>query len=407
MKLIITVINLNIPMKKILNSIYKINSKSNLLNYDNKNFNLLESTRLSFVCKYFDRLYLISSAHDISNKSTENIDNKSLKQFEKILIPEIDLVIYEISYLENIKFIDIKDNKYSINDVNKRKELYFIDNKMKIQNVNILFMQKSKYNNACYPDMLKYFGKSNFSDLSGCSGSPIFDNDLNIYGILSGYGDEYLNITPFFFVKRILDEILHFNSFNGLCNFWHDTDIIKRNLIISNKENINYNLYVKKENFAKLIKEDLILKFDNKNIVNGMIFCDLLNMNIDIDSYITITKTIHNINSFYIYRSKNLFNKYLKIYTGNRDIYSAYNINMKDDLLLTKEVDNKVFIKINPMLFNYISEYRPVHIDEKLMNIFKLKYSEIFDNNYLLVEDKLLKKNIFKNVQDSYISIKM
>tara|TARA_X000000950_G_scaffold52790_1_gene62546 strand:- start:844 stop:1086 length:243 start_codon:yes stop_codon:yes gene_type:complete len=80
---------------------------------------------------------------------------------------------------------------------------------------------------------------------------------------------------------------------------------------------------------------------------------------------------------------------------------------MKDDLLLTKEVDNKVFIKINPMLFNYISEYRPVHIDEKLMNIFKLKYSEIFDNNYLLVEDKLLKKNIFKNVQDSYISIKM
>ncbi len=59
------------------------------------------------------------------------------------------------------------------------------------------------------------------------------------------------------------------------------------------------------------------------------------------------------------------------------------------------------------MLFKYISEFRPVYIDEKLMNIFKLKQSEIFENNYLLVEDKSVKKNIFEHIPDSYISVKI
>ena len=391
-------------MEIILNATYKLYSNNKYIN----DFKLFTSIRYSFLCKYFDNYYLVSSAHDITNNSLDYLNNLSLDKFKKILIPEIDLVIYEISNINNLDFIDIEYNKYSINHIDENKQLYFLDNEMKIKNVNILFMQKSKYNNACYPNMLKYFGKSNYTNLSGCSGSPIFDDDFNIYGILSGFGDKYLNITPFFFVKRILDEILHFNSFSGLCNFWHDTEVIKRNLIISKKENINYNLYQKPIiNLEKLVKNDEILRLDNKNIINGMIFCDLLNMKIDLDSYITITKTIHSLNSFYIYRSKNLFNKYLNLITGNRDIYSAYNINMKDDLLLTKEVDNKIFIKINPMLFNYISEYRPVNVDKKLMNIFKLKYSEIYDNKYLLVEDKSLKKNIFKEVLDSYVSIKM
>ena len=389
-------------MDKILNSIYKLYSKNKYID----DLKLFTSVRYCFLCKYFDNFYLISSAHNITNNSIDYINTLSLDKFKKIIIPEIDLVIYEISNINNLDFIDIEYNKYSINDINENKQLYFFDNEIKIKNVNILFMQKSKYNNACYPNMLKYFGKPNYNNLRGCSGTPIFDDDFNIYGILSGFGDKYLNITPFFFVKRILDEILHFNSFSGLCNFWHDTEVIKRNLIISKKENINYNLYQKPIiNLEKLVKHDEILKLDNKNITNGMIFCDLLNMDIDLDSYITITKTVHSLNSFYIYRSKNLFNKYLNIITGNRDIYSAYNINMKDDLLLTKEVDNKIFIKINPMLFNYISEFRSVLIDEKLMNIFKLKYSEIYDNRYLLVKDKSL--NIFKEVPDSYVSIKM
>ena len=257
--------------------------------------------------------------------------------------------------------------------------------------------------------MLKYFGKTSCKNLEGCSGTAIFDTDNNIYGILSGYGSKYLNITPFFFVKRILDEILHYKIFNGLCNFWHDTSIKKRDLVISKREDIDYNLYQKVigKKIAKLIKDDVILRFDDKNIINGMIFCDLLNISVDIDSYISITKTIHSINSLHIFRPRNLRYKFINIVIGNRNIYSAYNIDIKDDILLLKEIDNKIFFKINPILFKYISEFRPVHIDEKLMNIFKLKQSEMFENKYLLVEDKNVNKNIFQHIPNSYISIKI
>ena len=138
-----------------------------------------------------------------------------------------------------------------------------------------------------------------------------------------------------------------------------------------------------------------------------MIFSDLLNMEIDIDSYISITKTIHSLNYLHIFRPKNLRQKFINIIIGNRDIYSAYNIDIKDDILTIKEIKNKIYVKINPKLFNYISEFRPVHLDMKLMDLFKLKQSEMFENSYLLVEDKAINKNIFNNIHESYISIKM
>ena len=398
----------------ILEATCELKSICNLLNFTNKNQTILTSKRIAFICKYCNKLYLISSAHDITNHSNDSfLLNKheiKLNNSKKVLIPEIDLVIYGIdSVYKTEYYIDLENNKYSIDDINESTQLFLIDKRLNINSANILFMEKSKYNNYCFPDMLKYFGTSSCKNLEGCSGTAIFDINNNIYGILSGYSKEYLNITPFFFVKRILDEIEHYKTFSGLCNFWHDTAIEKRNLVISKREDIDYNLYQKvtEKRIAKLVKDDVILKLDNKNIVNGMVFCDLLNINVDIDSYITITKTIHSLNSLNIFRPKNLRYKFLKIVIGNRDIYSAYNIDIKDDQLTVKEIENKVFIKINPMLFKYISEFRHVHIDDKLMNIFKLKQSEMFENNYLLVEDKSVKKNIFENIPDSYISVKI
>jgi len=391
-----------------------LQSKSQVLNFRTKENRILTSKRIAFICKYFERIYLISSAHDITSQSNDKILlNKTelkLNNNKKVLVPEIDLVIYEINDLyDSFNYIDLENNKYSIDDINENTNLFLLDKRFNVNDANILFMEKSKYNNCCFPDMLKYFGRSSCKDLEGCSGTAIFDADNNIYGILSGYGNKYLNITPFFFVKRILDEILHYKTFSGLCNFWHETSIEKRNLIVSKREDIDYNLYQKvmEKRIAKLMKDDAILRFDDKNIVNGMIFCDLLNISVDIDSYITITKTIHSINSLHIFRPRNVRNKFINIAIGNRDIYSAYNIDIKDDILSLKEIDNKLFIKINPMLFKYISEFRPVHIDEKLMNIFKLKQSEIFENNYLLVEDKSVNKNIFQHIPNSYISVKI
>ena len=33
------------------------------------------------------------------------------------------------------------------------------NNRNVVEETNILFMQKDKYNNLCYPEMLKYYGK--------------------------------------------------------------------------------------------------------------------------------------------------------------------------------------------------------------------------------------------------------
>ena len=175
---------------------------------------------------------MISSAHDITSQSNDKIllNNSSLNlnNNKKVLVPEIDLVIYEISDLyDSFNYIDLENNKYTIDDIGENTNLFMLDKRFNFHDANILFMEKSKYNNYCFPDMLKYFGQSSCKDLEGCSGTAIFDADNNIYGILSGYGSKYLNITPFFFVKRILDEILHYKSFSGLCNFWHDTSIKK------------------------------------------------------------------------------------------------------------------------------------------------------------------------------------
>ena len=400
-------------MSEIVKATTKLQSKDRIYNFNGKQYRVLTSKRNAFICKYFDNFYLISSAHDITSVSFDIIklgDQKIiLNKNNKILLPEIDLVIYKLCNSDITDYIDIKNNKYAINDLNEKTPLYFIDREMNIQSINIHFMDKTKYNNACYPDMLKYFAKSEFKDLQGCSGSPIFDDENNIFGILSGHGNKYINVTPFFFVRRILDEVQHYGSFSGLCNFWHDTNIVKRNLVISKREDIDYNLYqkVSEKKTAKLIKDDIVLRFDDKNVINGMIFSDLLNMEIDIDSYISITKTIHSLNYLHIFRPKNLRQKFINIIIGNRDIYSAYNIDIKDDILTIKEIKNKIYVKINPKLFNYISEFRPVHLDMKLMDLFKLKQSEMFENSYLLVEDKAINKNIFNNIHESYISIKM
>ena len=67
--------------------------------------------------------------------------------------------------------------------------------------------------------MMKFLGRYNGEELEGCSGSPVLMND-KICGIISGYNEKaIIIITPFIFVKRILDEYIKYNKFSGLCGF--------------------------------------------------------------------------------------------------------------------------------------------------------------------------------------------
>ena len=234
----------------ILNAIGTITSRIKCFrrDYDSYKYtSIIDSERKALICNYKDKYFLVSAAHDINDNSEDFliIEGKRYKldNERKILINEIDLVIYEIDNIFNSSF-DLSFNKFSINDINDKTPLYMYDNEGNLKNTRILFMQKDIYNNFCYPKMLKYFGEITFNYVRGCSGTPIFDGSGNIYGILSGFNN-YLNITPMFFVKRILDEYIFFGKFNGLCSFWHDVEVKKRNLVISKREDIDYNIYQK------------------------------------------------------------------------------------------------------------------------------------------------------------------
>ena len=131
----------------ILEATYILQSKSQVLNFRTKENRILTSKRIAFICKYFEKLYLISSAHDITSQSKDKIllNNSLLKlsNNKKVLVPEIDLVIYEISDLyESVKFIDLKNNKYSIDDINENTKLFLLDKRFNVNDANILFMEK-------------------------------------------------------------------------------------------------------------------------------------------------------------------------------------------------------------------------------------------------------------------------
>lgn len=396
---------------EISKAIYKLQSK---FRYNSNDIiSKSSNSRDCILFKYDKQNFIISAAHNINSLSYEYIaiNDKYIKlsKKNKYIINEIDLVIWDVtsnSLLNKLELYDIENNKYTINDIDDKTELFLKNANNAICSTNILFMEKTKYNNFCYPEMLKYFAKL-VPDIDGSSGTPIYDDNNNIYGILSGYNIKYLNITPFFFVKRILDEIIKYNSFSGLCKFWHENSISKRNLVITKKESIDYNIYHKifNDNFNKLYKNDELIKFDDKLISNGLIHCDLINIDIDIDSYISITKTIHDTNFLNVYRNKNLKNKLIDIKIGNRDISSSYNININKTILNTIKIKDNIYGKISSVLFNYICNYRPVFEDNQLIKHFKLKNSEIYSNEYILLKNKHI--DIFSEKYDNYFIIKM
>ena len=91
---------------------------------------------------------------------------------------------------------------------------------------------------------------------------------------------------------------------------------------------------------------------------------------------------------------------------GNRDYYSSSYTSIKISKLETVWNKNKLFIKINSALWDYIKRFKCIETDENLFNIFQLKYASKIENNYLLVEDIILNKNIFDNMVSNYIVLK-
>jgi len=401
-------------MMNILDAFFKIKSVSEI--DSGKSKEILESFRNSILCKFNNKFYLISVCHCIYEntecyivlkESRLKIDNSQI-----LCIPELDIMLINVTNMEFINDkneIDLTSINYKINHINPDTHLFVIDSYSQVQSTNILNMQLCKFNNL-YPETLKYFASKPDYNLEGYSGSPVYDNDGNILGIVNGYCNdmEYMTLTPFFFIKRILDELETYGIFSGLCGFYQQYEVYKRKLFITKKEDIEHNIYNNNQKLlTKLFPEDIIYEVDNISVdFKGYIYCDLIGMNIDLKSYITITKTINSVTKFKVYRNRNKVYKNIDVIMGNRDYYSSSYISIKTSKLETIWNKNKLFIKINSALWDYIKRFRCIETDENLFNIFQLKYTNKIENNYLLVEDLILKKNIFDNKVSNYIVLK-
>ena len=88
---------------------------------------------------------------------------------------------------------------------------------------------------------------------------------------------------------------------------------------------------------------------------------------------------------------------------GNRDYYSSLTTSIKLNSLETFWNKNKLYIKINSSLWDYIKKFKNIDDDENLFNIFQMKLGDKIETNYLLVEDIVLNKNIFTNNVSDYI----
>jgi hypothetical protein len=347
--------------------------------------------RKCFIVYYEPNYYIISAGHNIEacNVNYLKINNKKiyLKENEKIIIPEIDLIIFPFDNDDKLPFFNIKNNNFNIDDVN---DAYLFDEN-EIININNIYMIKDNYFNLCLPEMLMYKGfLNNYTNTKGLSGSPIFNNK-NIIGIQYGQicNTTEIFIIPYFFVFRILNEIKNYNKFNGFCFF----NINLVNNTISNNIEIDYNLFHKLNDYkvSNLQKGDIILSLDDIPIRDNFIFCPKLQIYININDYIIIHKTIEDTNNFKINRNSNKNKKLINVLTGNIDLKSCYLLDFYNFSLENLFEKGIYYKEINPELYRYL--------------LFSGKEDKI-DEKYFRNKPSNFKKRIFYSIDNDIYLIK-
>ena len=350
---------------------------------------ILESVRSSFTIKYAGYIYIISAAHNISENSQIKLKNQNLNIISKIIIPEIDLIVIQVDNenfceYENISHFDYDnfDNSY-----------YY--NQKSISKIEFLCADISKYNNNCLPDMLKLIFKYEDQNLEGYSGSPIF-NGNQIVGLISGHDENYIQVIPFIFVKRVLNEIYNYKKFSGLCGFFYKLNVTRTSTIVS-KQILSHSYY--SQNYDSLKVNDILYKIDDMLITNEQVYFEELKSSISIQHYILLTKTVNDVISLKVLRDNNM----IDVILGCRDLNSGLMFNIKSCNYDYIFENGNYFMPINYKTYEFISYFRNISQDKKLNNIFKNKILNKNSNKNILIFDLDNKINILNTKNDDYL----
>jgi hypothetical protein len=170
----------------------------------------------------------------------------------------------------------IKKDKIITSLPNETENIYFFSNgeKINIYSTSIIYDKWLKM--PMSPRMINISGKSSNEIKHGDSGSPIFNSNNKLIGMLISYEDGEVKILPAIYLMRVLQKSNEENEMiNGIP--------ISYNLV---DENIMINKVYSKE--TGLIEGTILTKIDTSNIVNGEIYLRAVRRFIAVDIFLIL-----------------------------------------------------------------------------------------------------------------------
>ena len=149
-----------------------------------------------------------------------------------------------------------------------------------------------------------------------------------------------------------------------------------------------------------LKQNDLIIEIDGYNVNNSEIELTSYDLIVNIETYINLTKTIHDVINLKVLRN----NKLLDLAIGCRDLNSSYSIDFKsNDYCFKVTDDGKYFMPLNFKTFEFLSKFRDLCDDKRLISNFKSKISNSINEKDILVFDPKNNYNILISKFDDYL----
>lgn len=414
----------------------------NLLPWANitKTRNLEISSQYGLLINFNKNFFILTNSHGIPHKNTidtiffEFIFNNNINKIElnlKKSIPELDITILSFKNKLDLNIIlkkyKIVDSSMFSKKINLNHDDVFIyDKDYNIINMELYSMNQGKYFPYQYSDNLyysiniknvKFDNIRNINDqLNGLSGYPIFqkdNSDEKIVGIVNAisYDDndnKILYVIPSIYILRILNELINYNTFQGICGLYFNYEIVsKKNipnyitnqfnklnyLVVTNTLGISYNYYnnvLKNKKLNNIKKSDIIIEIDDKPLINDDIFISDYNMNLNLIIYNNLNKTIFDKTKLKIIRKNknNIYEiKLIEIY--NRNLFSIKSIIHNPVTKFFNYKDN-IFIELNKNILNYLIENNEISSGD----------FEIFDNN--ISNNNILKTIILFSISDKW-----
>tara|TARA_B100000886_G_scaffold303429_1_gene234094 strand:- start:223 stop:723 length:501 start_codon:yes stop_codon:yes gene_type:complete len=161
---------------------------------------------------------------------------------------------------------------------------------------------------------------------------------------------------------------------------------------------LSHNYYQKSLDSFKV--NDEILELDGYPIKNSLIDLTPIDLLVNLETYINLTKTIHDVLRFKVIRNKQL----IDLVIGCRDVHSSYSLDLNSiEYCYEMKNDGRYFMPLNFKTFEFLDKFRNILEDKKLMSKFKNKISNSLIEKVILVFDPKNKYNILTTQFDDYL----